>query len=176
MVSGPWLAATPPPAVPVPASVPEPAAAAAEAAPPTWMGALIAALAPRAQPHGGVDVGAILVDAPHAHRLRELLKQAARHGLRRAPSVPIAVQPAPGGRGLVLHLPPPVAHLFEQRPRALPPKLAQLMAAAQAHDFHRGCPAAVLPRFCLVCNPRHGQTAPTSVLQSVCNNFSDGKP
>jgi len=92
-----------------------------------------AALAHRAQRrHGGVDIGALLAGPQHADALRRLLNRLTRTRLC------IAIYRLPASpthgleSGLVLHLEPPAAMLFEASAAPLPPELARLVATAPA--------------------------------------------
>ncbi|EOD33922.1 hypothetical protein EMIHUDRAFT_111465 [Emiliania huxleyi CCMP1516] len=71
------------------------------------------ALAHRAEPHGGLPVGAVLVQPHSAERLRKLLLSACG---ARLPLETHRLGPSPHRRldsGLMVHCPPPIATLFE---------------------------------------------------------------
>mmetsp|Transcript_21149 Transcript_21149/g.64523 ORF Transcript_21149/g.64523 Transcript_21149/m.64523 type:complete len:527 (-) Transcript_21149:100-1680(-) len=89
------------------------AVSAAEGAVPEWMADWSLALAHRAEPHGGLPVGAVLVQPHSAERLRKLLLSACG---ARLPLETHRLGPSPHRRldsGLMVHCPPPIATLFE---------------------------------------------------------------
>lgn len=80
---------------------------------PEWMADWSLALAHRAEPHGGLPVGAVLVQPHSAERLRKLLLSACG---ARLPLETHRLGPSPHRRldsGLMVHCPPPIATLFE---------------------------------------------------------------
>ncbi|KAL1528913.1 hypothetical protein AB1Y20_010235 [Prymnesium parvum] len=95
--------------------------------------ALCESLAHRAQPHGGVPVGAVLCTSAHAHLVKQLLE------LALATTLPIAISRPPDCPALLLFLPPPAAALFEPPPPppAAPPALPSELAALLSSDSIR---------------------------------------
>ena len=98
----------------------------------TGIGAILAIEDPaRVHAHGGVPVGALLVDEREAHLLRAELRTVAHDLGQRWQAVSVTrAPPADSGR-LLLHLPPAIAQLFEE-PGAQPGRISDLVASTHA--------------------------------------------